>query len=165
MVPQWGLLAVSRWTVVGVRMAVRPLEVCRLAAGIVAAVRVRSLLAGAQRLKAEDSRGRRPERPAGVGPAGRCWSLPGPGHAWRAGTDRAYVRGALAVRPPVRACGDSRPKATLQVERGTDEEARLAMRSFPRYERILVSESSGSRSGMRACGSALGRSVSPRITG
>jgi hypothetical protein len=146
-------------------MAVRPLEICRLDAGIGAAVRLRSLLAGAQGLKAEDSRGRWPGRSADVGPAGRCWSLPGPGHAWHAGTDRAYVRGALAVRPPIRACGDSRPKATLQVERGTDEEARLAMRSFPRYERILVAESSGSSSGMRHAGRCSARSVSPRIIG
>jgi hypothetical protein len=144
MMPQWGLLAVSRWTVVGVRMAVRPLEVCRLAAGIVAAVRVRSLLAGAQGLKAEDSRGRRPGRPAGVGPAGRCWSLPDPGHAWQVGTDRAYVRGTLDVKSPIRACrGDSRPKATLRVEHGTEEAAGLARRLFPRPERILVNESSG----------------------
>jgi hypothetical protein len=59
---------------VGVRMAAGPLEVCRLIAGIVAAIRVRSLLVGEQDLKAEDSGGRRPERLTGVEPAGRCSS-------------------------------------------------------------------------------------------
>jgi hypothetical protein len=81
-------------------MAARPLEVCRLIAGVVAAVRVCSLLAGEQGLKAEDTRGRRPERSTGVEPASRCWSPPGPHHARHASTDHIYGHGALVIKAP-----------------------------------------------------------------
>ena len=141
---------------VGVRMAAGPLEVCRLIAGIVAAIQVRSLLVGEQDLKAEDSGGRRPERLTGVEPAGRCWSPPGPRRPRHASTGRIYGHGALVIKAPIRAHrGNSRPKATLQVERGTGE--CIARPPLPRYERIWVTEPSGSSSDMNAHRSVLGQ--------